>query len=101
MDEINHECCICMEKYTAIRSYPVKLHPCNHHICIRCCRHITKSTKKCPLCRNKFNIFTKDLTILDEISSEKLRTDFPIFKTFRKKRKMKYLMINVDIPLML
>ena len=87
MNELNQECCICMEKYTAIRSYPVKLHPCNHHICILCCRHIAKSSKKCPLCRNKFNIFTKDLTILNEISLEKLRMDFPIFKTFRKKKK--------------
>ena len=43
--------------------------------------------KKMPSCRNKFDIFTKDLSILDEISSEKLRTDFPIFKTFRKKKK--------------
>ena len=86
MNELNHECCICMEKYTAIRSYPVKLHPCNHHICIRCCKSILKSSKKCPLCRNKFSIFTKDLSLV-QVTSENMQSDFPIFKTFRKKKK--------------
>lgn len=86
MNELNHECCICMEKYTAMRSYPVKLHPCNHHICIRCCKSILKSSKKCPLCRNKFSIFTKDLSLV-QVTSENMQSDFPIFKTFRKKKK--------------
>ena len=85
MNELSQECCICMEKYTAIRSYPVKLHPCNHHICIRCCRHTSKSSKNALCACNKFDIFTKDLTILMKFLQKRIRTDFPIFKTFRKK----------------
>ena len=86
MDDLNHECCICMEKYTPIRSYPVKIYPCNHHICIRCCKLILKSSRKCPLCRNKFNIFTKDLSFV-QFTSKHLQSNFPILKTLRKKKK--------------
>tara|TARA_Y200000002_G_scaffold369393_1_gene363476 strand:- start:886 stop:2187 length:1302 start_codon:yes stop_codon:yes gene_type:complete len=86
MDDLKHECCVCMEKYSIIRNYPVKLHPCNHYICIRCCKQILKSSKKCPLCRHNFNVFIKDLSLV-RVSSEDLQLKFPMYRTLRKNKK--------------